>query len=543
MRGHAKDLMSTNAHDLPMRRTAAGEQIETRPLHVEEWLDSLPYVDFRKTGRLLVEATRATNAQSIKAVNRLELVALYHRPYQYYVESQIRAGAQHTLQSIETVQEQVEVLKQIGVNLALACKLAAEETLKQKTLWGQTKPPLPALLSSLNYLSHALIFSFLEYSPTPKNVWRELHFVYEFATGLGRENETVLPVGGAPDKDATSIAAAWKRIVMASLADPHHLPFGAIWEIYEQLNDWVGHVTVERFEPSGSPGGHFVVDLGGDGRPVPLATFRPEGPLDRHRLLDASALGGIIEELLERLSTGQSPGTGIRLSPFFAKSVLAHVLRAWGLPPKRSAPREPRQGRLSLTCGLGGAYYFVNGEREFVRPRTEEEEDEMHAGLREVTPPGSYVADVWEMVDEGPGGFAVIKTERPRYSVRVGDLVGIGESAGPERKWSLGIIRWMMVRQGKGYRIGVQIISHAAAAVAVRAVSGSEQDRRYRRALMFTHAEDAGRCCMITDRGLFLGERPLELKENGTVRRVVCGALTESAVGFDYFTLLPDRDT
>jgi hypothetical protein len=88
---------------------------------------------------------------------------------------------------------------------------------------------------------------------------------------------------------------------------------------------------------------------------VPLATFKPEGPLERHRLIDASTLGGLIEELLERLNAGQSPGAGIRLSPFFAKSVIAHVLRAWGLPPKRSAPREARQGRLSLTCGLGGA--------------------------------------------------------------------------------------------------------------------------------------------------------------------------------------------
>jgi hypothetical protein len=522
-----------------MRRTAAGEQIETRPLHVEEWLDALPYVDFRRTGRLLVEATRATNAQAIKAANRLELVALYHRPYQYYVESQIRAGAQHTLQSIETVQEQVETLKQIGVNLALACKLAAEETLKQKTLWGQTKPPLPALLSSLNYLSHALIFSFLEYAPTPKNLWRELHFVYEFATGLGRENETVLPIAGAPEKDATTIAAAWKRIAMASLADPHHLPFGAIWEIYEQLNDWVQYVTIGKFEQRASPGGHFVVDLAGDGRPVPLATFKAEGSQDRHRLIDASALGGLIEELLERLNAGQSPGSGIRLSPFFAKSVIAHVLRAWGLPPKRSAPREPRRGTLSLTCGLGGAYYFVNGEREFARPRTDEEEDEMQAGMRESTPPGNYVADEWELVDEGPSGFAVIKTERPRYSVRVGDLVGIGESSGSKRTWSLGIIRWMMVRQGKGYRIGVQIISRSASAVAVRAVSGSEQDRRYRRALLFTHADDPGRRCMITDRGLFLGERVLELKEGDVERRVACGALAESAVGFDYFTLSP----
>jgi hypothetical protein len=529
--------MNTHAHGLPVRRTAAGEQIETRPLHVEEWLDSLPYVDFRKTGRLLSEATQATNAQSLKAGNRLELVALYHRPYQYYVESQIRTGAQHTLQSIETVQEQVEVLKRIAVNLAMACRLAAEDTLKQKTLWGQTKPPLPALLAALNYLGHALVFSFLEYSPAPKGLWRELHFVYEFAEGLGRQNDTVLPVGGAADKDATDIAAAYKRVALASLTDPHHLPFGAIWEIYEQLRAWSGQVSIGKFEPGASPGGHFVVDLAGDTRPEPLAEFQA-APGDRHRLIDASALGGLIEEQLERLNAGQRLAENMRLSPFFAKSVLGHLLRAWGLPPKRVLPREPRQGTLQITCGMNGVYYFINGGLDFSPPAIGDDTDGLDAES-EGAPAAAYVADDWELVDQGPSGFAVMKSERPRYNLRVGELVGIRDHPGASDggKWNLGIVRWMMVRQGRGYRIGVQTITREASAAAVRAVTGSAQDCRFRRALLFDHAEDGGRRCVIAERGLYLDARALELATGGRTAPVICGELIEGAIGFDCFTL------
>ena len=531
--------MSANSHELPMRRTAAGEQIETRPLHVEEWLDSLPYVDFRKTSRLLFEATQATNAQTLKATDRIELVQLYHRPYQYYVESQIRTGAQHTLQSIETMQEQVEVLKRIGVNLALACKLAAEETLKQRTLWGQTKPPLPALLSALNYLSHALIFNFLEYAPTPKSIWRELHFVHEFAESLNRQNDTVLPIGGAPDKDATTIAAAYRRIAMASLTDPHHLPFGAIWEIYEQLGQWSKHVVIGKFEPGSSPGGHFVIDLAGDSRPAPLSGFVPGAGRDRLRLVDASAIGGLIEEQLERLNAGQRLTEGMRLSPFFAKSVLGHLLRAWGLPPKRNLPREARQGTLRLACGVNGVFYFLNGAKEFVPPAdgdAAEAEAEAAGNAASAAP----AVDNWELVDQGPSGFAVMKAERPRYYVRVGELVAISESPDAEGggKWSLGIVRWMMVRQGKGYRIGVQTITRAAAAAAIRAVTGSGQDCRFRRALVFPDAGDGNRTCVITDRGLFLGGRGLELSRDGRASRVSCGTLVEGAIGFDCFTLV-----
>ena len=129
--------MKYDAYSLPMRATPDGDQIETRPLYVEEWLDSLPYIDFKKTSLLLYEATRATNEQVLKPAIRVELVELYNRPYQYYIDSQIKTGAQHTLHSIDTLQEQIQILKKIAINLGLACKISAEETLKKKTLWGQ----------------------------------------------------------------------------------------------------------------------------------------------------------------------------------------------------------------------------------------------------------------------------------------------------------------------------------------------------------------------------------------------------------------------
>ena len=105
--------MASDINKLPSRKTSSGMQMETRPLHIEEWLDKLPYIDFEKTGQLLFEAIQATNKESIKPSVRLELVELYHRPYQYYLDLQIKTGTQHTLQSISTMQAQLEILKKI----------------------------------------------------------------------------------------------------------------------------------------------------------------------------------------------------------------------------------------------------------------------------------------------------------------------------------------------------------------------------------------------------------------------------------------------
>ena len=118
--------MNSDYKNLPMRSSSSGQQIDTRPMYVEEWLDALPYIDFKKTSQLLFEATRLTNEQKIKPAIRLELVELYGRPYHYYIDSQIKAGAQQTLQSIETARQQIKVLKKIAINLGLACKLSAD---------------------------------------------------------------------------------------------------------------------------------------------------------------------------------------------------------------------------------------------------------------------------------------------------------------------------------------------------------------------------------------------------------------------------------
>ena len=163
--------MALDTHSIPTRKTSAGMQIETRPLYVEEWLDKLPYIDFQKTAGILHEAIEATNKETIKPSVRIELVELYNRPYQYYLDSQIKTGAQHTLQSISSMQSQLAVLKKIAVNLGLSCKLAVDEILKRKTLWGQTKPPLPAMLMSLNYLSHGTTW------PASRSCAKRIHTV------------------------------------------------------------------------------------------------------------------------------------------------------------------------------------------------------------------------------------------------------------------------------------------------------------------------------------------------------------------------------
>jgi hypothetical protein len=532
--------MKYDAYSLPMRTTSSGDQIETRPLYVEEWLDALPYIDFKKTSQLLYEATRATNEQTLKPAIRLELVELYNRPYQYYIDSQIKAGAQHTLQSIDTMQEQIQVLKRIAINLGLACKISADETLKLKTLWGQSRPPLLNLLHSLNYLSHALIFSFIEYAPTPKNIWREINFIYDFAESLGQQNTSLLTLKTPSLNHTTTIAQAYNRICLAALADPHHLPYGAIWEIYEQLNSWAGLVKIIPFKKPSDPSGLFVIKLDSDSSPLAYGKFNTASAGDKHRLLDATGLIKQIDTNLTALGKGGAADKSLTISPYFAKLILGHMARVWGTPPKRVNQRQDRTGTIELACGLNAAWYLLNNEREFIEPviaspDTEDAHDHSSHKDLDTTPVENYRVDQWNLVDQSARGFAVIKNDRPTYNIRVGDLIVISIK-GQSGKWALGTIRWLMIRQGQIYKIGVQLLSTRAKPVAVRATSGSASDTRYRRALLIPDLND-NEPSLITSKGLFISNRDLELVDGPVFSKARALSILESTAGFEQFLL------
>lgn len=525
--------------ELPLKKTAHGSEIDTRPIYIEEWLDSLPYIDFKKTSSLLHDALVATNKAEIKSSTRLELMELYNRPYQYYVESQIKAGAQHTLQTIDAMQSQVSLMKQIAVDLSYGCKLAVESVLNQKTLWKQSKPPVEAMLMSMNYLSHALIFSFLEYAPVPKKVWQQLNFIYDFAESL-ECHKKIYSIPGANNKNIqTTIDHTYKRIMMASLVDPHHLPFGAIWEIYEQLNSWAEYTQIHPMQPVSNPTGYFVFDLQTDNKAIPYTKFNEKDTNNKTRLLDSTPLENLIQKQIDLIHMGQQIDNAIVLSPFYAKSLLGHMLKAWGLPPKRYFPRKTKSGNMNIVTGVNALYYFLNNGNAFQRIVLEsngEDEIDISEDQYNITkaPSGAhYIPESWRIVDEGSGGHAVIRDKKPKRAIRVGDLVGINLD-GENKDWIIGVIRWLMVSR-EVHKIGLQNIAHTAKPIALRASNGSKADREYRPAFLMSHDNDPNDLSIIAEKGLYISEREMEIKIDDKVESILANNMVESSISYEVF--------
>ena len=522
---------------IPLKKSSKGTEIETRPIYIEEWLDSLPYIDFKKTSALLNEALTATNKVDIKASTRLELVELYNRPYQYYVASQINAGAQHTLQTIDAMSSQVNQMKRIAVSLSYSCKLAFDTALNKKTLWKQSKPPIDAMLMSMNYLSHALIFSFLEYAPIPQKVWQQLNFIYDFAESI-ECHKKIYSIPGENNKSiSTTIDHTYKRILMASLVDPHHLPFGAIWEIYEQLDSWAEYTQIHPMQSVSNSSGYFVFDLKTDSKAIAYAKFKHENINSKTRLLDTTPLENLIKKQIDLIEIGQPIDKSIVLSPFYAKSLLVHMLKAWGLPPKRYFPRKAQSGKLNIVTGVSAIYYFLNNGNAFKNDTDENDSDEidiLETTNNPIPTESHYTPEDWRIVDQGSGGYAIIRDSKPKKAIRVGDLVGINLEKNDD-SWSIGVSRWLMVSKTT-HKVGLQIIADTAKAIGLRATNGSKSDRDFKPAFLVSHNNNPNELSIIVEKGLFISDRELEITIDDKKELIIAKTLIESSMSYEVFS-------
>lgn len=517
-------------------------QIDTRPLEVEEWLEGLPFADFQRTGDLLHKALGSTNQATLKPGVRRQLVDLYHQPYQYYLDNQINAGTKTALHGFETMQQSLRMMKQLAADLALASRLTLDDAMNQRSLWGQSKFQIDILQRAMYYLSHALIFNFMEYAPTPRNVWKQLNSLYKLAEDLQQHKTEVQASENI--KSRTTVEQTFGRILLSSAVDPYHLPFGAIWEIYEQLGTWTTGVHLNPFHMVNQPNGLFVIDLDGDSRAIPYNRFNAGNAGEQHRILDATVLEPLLKQHA-RTSINSTTNAQLKLSPTWAGHVIAHMNRAWFSPPKRYFPRVSISGSAQVTCGMSPTHFHLNNGQDLLcmvgrdmnRPIADGLDvsgDEHDSDDSTLITTSSFILEQWDIINEGPGGYALTRNTRPTYTVRVGEIIGIKQLDGDHKEsWSLGVTRWLMADNRQNYRLGIQLLARDAQPVAVRATGDNTGKSLYRGFLI----EKPGETVLITKAGFYRHQRSIEIVRTDKQQQCKAGRLQDTDIGFEQFEI------
>lgn len=520
-----------------MRKKGHQLLIDVRPAYVEDWLETLPYANFHKTVAMLSEAVKATNQVPMKAAQRFELVTLYHRSYDYYIETQIRNLGKQSSSIRDQHATPAQDMKQYAIQLSHACKITANDILNSTSLFGQTKSPIQQALMSMIYLSHALIYSFIEYSPVPKKVWLELNSLYEFASGINQEHTTNKPLGES--STPTTIEHTYKQILLASLSDPLHLPFGAIWEVYEQLNLWAEFAQLQALAKVKNPAGYFVVNIKEDIQPVSYSKFEINQANQNHLLLDANPLRNIVQNYLQTLESEKVTDSKFLLSKHTAKTMLIVLSKSWGLPAKRYFPRKASAGKIDVSIGMNACYYFHNDKNDIAQKTGSYQNSEIsvEGDEHEISQSATYNSEQWELSDQSSGGYCIKKTGQVARPIRVGELVGLKSNANnSQNNWVLGVLRWLMVRQQSNYKTGIQTLSSHAQAVTIKALSGSPAICEVRRGFLTGDPKTGANVTVITSRGLYAPRRELEIVHQNNTYQVTAENLLESSASFDQFS-------
>lgn len=509
---------------------------ETRPLFVEEWVAGLPYAHPEAVGRELLAKLSLLNREPLKAGARKDLLELYIKPYRYLLDSRDIIHANLSVAAFERNRAAVEMIRKVAVEIGFGYKLALRDSMpgpgsKPGKLLG------PLLQRTVGFLAQVLMHSYHEYLPTPRNVWKELHELFVLARNY-HLTEAALANQAAPEDMLDSLEDIYKRILLTGLADPYHLSYGEVWEVYQTIDGWTREVRISSNPPAGNRPGFFVIDPNVDARPQAFL-LAPEAHSPVSLYLDANILMQRVQERISELhrftnATYEQSSGALKRSSI---ALLRRMARNWGLPPKRHGPRVLGRGQLHLVSGISALHYFLSGET--LAPMASAQCEQPGTGGIEVDgyteeTKAAYAREEWKLINEGPNGIGILRPRRPEHLIRVGEAVGI-QMAGqvePRTGWVVGVVRWLVVRQTGEYLAGVQLLGQGPIGVTVQAETRPQGPRA---ALLFPDSRDGRQATVIAPSGTYMDKQDIVVETAQGTMTGRAETLLEANTGFDYF--------
>ena len=375
--------------------------METRGVYVEEWIESLPYADFGVVVRNVLDAVSKLNRSPVKPAIRLSLMELYAQPYQYLMELQEKHGGSRTAAAFEKHRADTEAARRVATEMAYSYKLVLAHSLGKKSLFGKSKDVAIALQRAVLFVSFSLMHSYDKYMPAPRLLWSELWELFRYATMSQLETQPTT-AKNLRGEFQTTVAHAYKRILLTSVIDPYHLAEGEIWKVFSLLGAWTDAAKLTEMTEVDKPTGYFVLDPDNDQRPISYAEAMERDISDNCRLLNTNPVIQLLQQTLKSAG-GPTP----------ERNLIGRMVRSLGLPPKRHSPRTSTGGQVNLTSGISTLHHFIGGNNAGI-PVVESpqfvpddgdgiEIGDTPTGNTEFSGP-TYNAEHWDLVDQGPGG-------------------------------------------------------------------------------------------------------------------------------------------
>lgn len=472
------------------RQRPTRENFDYRSASVEQWVETLPMGNVGETARLVYGTLHEVNRLAIPWKERQRFLEQLREPVSYVQESLVKRYTGMSFPLPPKTQRIATLAQTLYLEMALGYKTAIEEMLGSSFLRRDNKALTELIHRAIRYLSHAVLTSYQTYAPHPPNSWFELHMLFLHAE-YKKLHQT--PVKDKENKDLpeSSIARAYKQLLLLALASPYRLRQGEAERIYHALGRWAGHAHVIPYNNPAASEALFVVHMDSDDAPDYQVFNTRDCNTELCRLVDTRQLSHILTEELAYQEQEKKKG-------ILSSELMLRLIRSWGVAPKRNFSRSERDARLEVVVGtsmLHQALAHESGDESLYSKRATYESKSV-VGISQPTkedvwnifasnkirkgyeayekqqqppepkPAPKLTIQTWNIRNESAGGYRLALDDGQDAKVQIGELLGLrGHKGAP---WEVGAVRWIRQPADGSMEIGVQILAPQARPVLVR---------------------------------------------------------------------------
>lgn len=486
----------------------------------------------------------------------------------YYVCNEL---AKHFLnQSVVLPEKQKKIAnlaQALQLHLANGYKLVVRDQFNENSSEKTIRQLAPACQRALTDLSRCVVRASQLYCQSPPNVWLEIHQLFLFAHRHQFDN-TPLADDQLRFQDQTTIANAYKRILLLGCSKPNQMRQNDIGLVFDVFECWTKFTELEFTEDSP---GLFLVDPNADAPP-------------HYRALQASkaksdSIGFNTSELMNRLteyignSHQQQPSLeNLEMPLRLADNVLMSLSQALGILTKRTYKRIASSGKAYVTVGLSAYHYFSGNEVDFNlqlansgldstgpefnlnNPRQNDiwassfdsAPSEPSADMGPINYPDKaeqsaklknrFLQHTLPLVNTSPGGYCVQWQGAIPGNVQAGELLGIREEA--SQPWNIGVIRWIRQMQQTGTQFGIELLAPSAKPCGVQLVQKTGERSEFLRGLLLPELPSIGQpTTLITPRLPFQTNHKVILNKGGRETKVQLTRRVSATSSFSQFEI------
>lgn len=366
-----------------------------------------------------------------------------------------------------------------------------------------------------------LLRSFQLYTPVPRQLWLELHSLYQLGEHWQVQHLPVVEELGQ-DEHTSSLECQYLRLLLLSCARPNQLRQVEVSATYDALEKLA---PLARLEPYGSAqkDNLFAVLLDNDSPPLYKSRL-PSIPGGEIREL---ATGPVVKALEQERKARGVAAPASRDAFGLTTALSEHLSQSWYLLAQRRFERQPGQGEMELTIGLTNLHYHLSGGQPFslFMNQASQVHEEAAGPFSDKPPKGeplSLEPDAWgeafdaggsrlagddvttfniesrireqeqkayrgshpiykvPILDSSLGGYCLEWRERVPVQLKAGEVLGLREAG--RHKWSVGVVRW--VQQARAVTlIGVQILAPQAIPLGTAVIHKAGDRSEFLRAL------------------------------------------------------------